>query len=40
MDFAITVDSLERVLGRDLLQALPDDVEAHLEAHLDPAYWR
>lgn len=39
MDFAITVDSLERALGCDFLSALPDSTETQLEAHIDTEYW-
>ena len=38
--YAISVDSLERVLGMDFYSALPDSVEMRVEASFDRSFWR
>ena len=38
--YAISVDSLERVLGMDFYPALPDSVEMRVEASFDRSFWR
>ena len=38
--YAISVDSLERVLGMDFYSALPDSGEMRVEASFDRSFWR
>lgn len=38
--YACTVDSLEKVLGRDLFPALDDSIENKIEATLDMSWWK
>lgn len=38
--YAISVDSLERVLGMDFYSALPDSVEMRVEVSFDRSFWR
>ena len=38
-DFAITIDSLEQVIGYDLFYQLEDDIEANIESIINIPFW-
>jgi endonuclease G len=39
LDFAVSIDSVERLSGLDFFPALPDDLEDRLEKEVDPFQW-
>lgn len=40
MDYAMTIDELEELLGYDLFPALPDEVEKKVEASYTKSFWQ
>ncbi len=39
-NYAVTIDSIERLTGIDFFYALPDSIENYLESHIDTLLWK